>query len=71
MSSVIVKRDTDADWRELGQSQPYWGVLSHPDFLRENITPEGIENFYLSGRQYIDLTRRYVNEFKGLVGGAR
>ena len=54
MSSVIVKRDTDADWRELGQSQPYWGVLSHPDFLRENITPEGIENFYLSGRQYID-----------------
>src|SRR3569623_3582976 len=54
MSSVIVKRDTDADWRQLGDSQPYWGVLSHPDFLRENITPEGIENFYLSGRQYID-----------------
>jgi SAM-dependent methyltransferase len=46
-------RDTDADWRELGASQPYWGVLSHPDFLTENITPEGIENFYLSGRQYI------------------
>jgi len=54
MSSVTVKRDTDADWRQLGDSQPYWGVLSHPDFLRENITPEGIENFYLSGRQYID-----------------
>ena len=46
-------RDTDADWRQLGQSQPYWGVLSHPDFLTENITPERIETFYASGRDYI------------------
>jgi len=67
MGSVIVKRDTDADWRELGQSQPYWGVLSHPDFLRENITPEGIENFYLSGRQYID---QMVQALKKLTGEA-
>lgn len=47
-------RDTDADWRELGESQPYWGVLSHPDFRTENITPEGIEAFYASGKPYID-----------------
>lgn len=46
-------RDTDADWRELGQSQPYWGVLSHPDFRTENITPERIEDFYASGKPYI------------------
>ena len=65
MSSVIVKRDTDADWRELGQSQPYWGVLSHPDFLRENITPEGIENFYLSGRQYIDQMVQTLTKLTG------
>ena len=53
MPQALDLRDTDADWRELGASQPYWGVLSHPDFLTENITPEGIETFYLSGRQYI------------------
>jgi SAM-dependent methyltransferase len=46
-------RDTDADWRELGATQPYWGVLTHPEFRSESITPEGIEAFYLSGRQYI------------------
>lgn len=51
--TVMRKRDTDADWRELGQTQPYWGVLSHPDFLTENITPERIEDFYASGRDYI------------------
>ena len=49
-------RDTDADWKELGRSQPYWGVLSHPDFLSENITPERIEAFYASGRDYIAQT---------------
>jgi SAM-dependent methyltransferase len=51
--SLLGLRDTDADWRELGQSQPYWGVLSHPDFRSEAITPEGIETFYASGRDYI------------------
>src|SRR5258708_23128490 len=51
-----IERDTDADWKELGRSQPYWGVLSHPDFLSENITPERIEAFYASGRDYIAQT---------------
>ncbi len=48
-----VDRNTDADWAELGRSQPYWGVLSHPDFLSENITPDRIETFYATGRDYI------------------
>jgi SAM-dependent methyltransferase len=47
-------RDTDADWRELGRSNPYWGVISHPDFLRENLTPERVEEFYASGPFHID-----------------
>jgi SAM-dependent methyltransferase len=46
-------RDTDADWRALGQHQPYWGVLSHPDFRTENLTPERIETFYASGPFHI------------------
>ncbi len=53
MRPALDVRDTDADWRELGRHEPYWGVISHPEFLSENITPEGIESFYLSGRQYI------------------
>jgi SAM-dependent methyltransferase len=46
-------RDTDADWRELGQTQPYWAVLSHPDFRSESLTPEKIEEFYASGPFHI------------------
>ncbi|MGZ3376393.1 MAG: class I SAM-dependent DNA methyltransferase [Phenylobacterium sp.] len=58
-------RDTDADWREVGQSQPYWGVLSHPDFLRENITPEAVDRFYDSGPIHI---RPIAEELKKLTG---
>jgi SAM-dependent methyltransferase len=47
-------RDTDADWRELGRSQPYWGVLSNEMFLNENLTPQAIEAFYACGRPYIE-----------------
>jgi SAM-dependent methyltransferase len=47
-------RDTDADWRELGATQPYWGVLSHHAYRRENLTPEGLEAFYATGRGYVD-----------------
>ncbi len=46
-------RDTDADWRELGATQPYFGVLSHADFLSENITPPAIEAFYATGQACI------------------
>jgi len=52
-------RDTDADWRELGATQPYWGVLTHPDYRTENLTPANLEAFYASGGEYIsDIVRR-------------
>lgn len=47
------ERDTDADWRELGATQPYWGVLTHPDYRTENLTPQNLEAFYASGQAYI------------------
>jgi SAM-dependent methyltransferase len=42
-------RDTDADWRQLGATQPYWGVLTQPDYRTENLTPANIEAFYATG----------------------
>jgi len=54
VEDALLGRDTDADWRELGQSNPYWGVISHPNFLTENLTPERVEEFYASGAFHID-----------------
>lgn len=48
------QRDTDADWRELGAREPYWGVLTHADYLSQNLTPERLDAFYASGESYVD-----------------
>ncbi len=42
-------RDTDADWRRIGEEQPYWGVITQPEYRLEAMTPEAMERFYLSG----------------------
>ena len=53
------ERDTDADWRELGATEPFWGVLSHPQFKAANLTPEGVASFYDSGVGYVaDIVER-------------
>jgi SAM-dependent methyltransferase len=46
-------RDTDADWREIGRSQPFWGVLTHPEFRRENLNPDSLAAFYATGVKFI------------------
>jgi SAM-dependent methyltransferase len=50
----LLTRDTDADWRELGAKDPYWGVISHPRYHRENLTPDALDEFYASGTAHID-----------------
>jgi SAM-dependent methyltransferase len=46
-------RDTDADWHEIGAADPHWGVLTAPEFRRENLRPAAVETFYASGRRHI------------------
>jgi SAM-dependent methyltransferase len=46
-------RDTDMDWREIGDSQPFWGVLTHPQFRRENLNAESLAAFYASGAEHM------------------
>lgn len=68
---MTVERDTDADWRELGSTQPYWGVLTHPEFRTENLTPQGLEAFYASGVQYIDDIAARLERATGAGPGGR
>jgi len=65
------ERDTDADWRELGQTQPYWGVLTHPDYRTENLTPANLEAFYASGGDYIADVARRLEAVTGKAPGGR
>lgn len=47
-------RETDEDWRFYGEFEPYYGVLTHDRFLRANLTPESLEEFWQSGRADIE-----------------
>jgi hypothetical protein len=59
--AALLVRDTDADWREPGAKKPCWPVLSHPNFLSKNITPERVEAFYASGPSHRDPIVRLLN----------
>ena len=52
--TAFARRDTDADWREIGARNPYWGVISTPKFEKDALTPESVEDFYRSGRDQIE-----------------
>lgn len=65
MRGPEVVRDTDADWRELGAREPYWAVLSHPDYLARNLTPERLAAFYASGEAFVD---DLLSRFEALFG---
>lgn len=42
-------RDTDADWEEIGRTNPYYGVLTDPRFKSANLTEEALVEFFGSG----------------------
>jgi SAM-dependent methyltransferase len=45
---------TDSDWERWGQRNPYFGVLTHPKFRRENLTPSTLAEFMATGGSHVD-----------------
>jgi SAM-dependent methyltransferase len=46
-------RDTDADWVELSAIEPYYNILTAPQFLTENLNEEQIASFFASGEENV------------------
>jgi SAM-dependent methyltransferase len=46
-------RDTDWDWNEIAKSEPYWGILTGPEFKLANLTPAALEVFYGAGENEV------------------
>jgi 2-polyprenyl-3-methyl-5-hydroxy-6-metoxy-1,4-benzoquinol methylase len=40
-------------WQQLGSLEPYFAVLTNPDFLSANLTPERLEEFFASGEKEV------------------
>jgi SAM-dependent methyltransferase len=62
----MTMKDTDSDWKEIAETEPFFGVLTQPMFLRENLDDEALSTFYASGRDdiawQIDLLRKQFGE---------
>lgn len=41
--------DTDADWELFGRHEPYHGVLTHTQYLRQNLDAAARDEFFASG----------------------
>ena len=41
-------------WEKWGKENPYFGVLTHPMFLKANLNEQSREEFFLSGERHVD-----------------
>ena len=60
-------RNTDLDWTNIGDTEPFYGVLANPMFLKENLSPENLKAFWRAGRldvnYFLLLVRQHFGEF--------
>jgi SAM-dependent methyltransferase len=54
-AGCVAYRDTDSDWRRIGEEQPFWGVASLEPFRTENLNDQALTDFYRSGHADIQL----------------
>ena len=64
-------RDTDEDWRELGATEPFWAVLTTPEFRSENLTSGRMQTFYDSGAVLMDRVAAKLDQITGVRPGGR
>ncbi len=59
MNALRPMRDTDADWRLIAETDPYFGVLTEPRYQIGRIDASALDAFYADGRADVDfvLTR--------------
>lgn len=54
--------DTDAHWKRFGEVDPYFGVLAHPRFSREQLNDANKAEFFASGERDIEFTFSVIRE---------
>lgn len=47
----MLRNDSDRDWQKLGESDPYWAVLTEESFHQGSLTPEQTARFFARGEQ--------------------
>jgi 2-polyprenyl-3-methyl-5-hydroxy-6-metoxy-1,4-benzoquinol methylase len=45
--------NSDRDWENFGKSDPYYGVVSHENYKKENLNEEEIKTFFITGQDHV------------------
>jgi 2-polyprenyl-3-methyl-5-hydroxy-6-metoxy-1,4-benzoquinol methylase len=56
---------TDRTWEHYGRDDPYFGVLSHDQYRRANLSPEALREFFDSGAAYVENVLRSCQRYLG------
>jgi len=54
--------DSDQAWEYYGRTEPYFGVLTSPEFRSSELNDEAKARFFESGERYVELVLQHVRE---------
>jgi SAM-dependent methyltransferase len=54
--------DSDETWKYFGKKDPYFGVLTHSVYRREQLTDDARKAFFETGERYIDFVMQTIRE---------
>lgn len=63
MRLTSIQDDTDRSWEWYGKNDPYFGVVSHGRFRRENLTQDHLEAFFQLGESHVERVMKAVGHF--------
>lgn len=58
----MFNKSTDSEWEKFGKDDPYFGVITHDKYRKDNLTDENKEEFFRSGYIYIDHVLKKIKE---------
>jgi SAM-dependent methyltransferase len=64
--SDAMTRNTDQDWIELGEHDPYFGVITADGYRGPQLPAETLDRFFSTGRRHVDKLWRLLDERIGL-----
>ena len=48
-------------WARLGETEPYWSVLTHDKYKRDNLTPDALDEFMHTGEEAASFLDLFLN----------
>jgi len=51
---MLIQNDTDKQWELFGKKDPYFGVITHKEFHKENLTDEAKDKFFATGQAHVE-----------------